>query len=436
MAKIDNFFDINMVLMTLFVSLETIREKKKIELVYDIDPTIPKELKGDVHAVTHILTRILTHVLKNSVKDEIVLSLHAPKDFLYEESIFFVIEESGLAEEEVKHLLETAIKSELDSVNGQVVSSDDISNINISIPFKLNELGNRRYYRLPDIGMLGKKVLLITKSKKVAKSLQKMFNYFLYEVDVGKEAYQKRGNNLGYYDIFVISEKLVNQGIEDLVQKVQQHTDLKFVILRNSDAEPMPTSKTVSTSMIKPVMQESIFELIIALFKADIDNRTIKTLDKISTISMDKYLDEAFIQSEKSFVNDVVKNIDQKNMKSVEVKEDDNDVTLDKDLGLLNTKKIGLSYKEELKNFIETFDRSDIYFRDISQAKAIWQIKEFCINLEKQASMIGAKRVANIAEQVSLLFVYDNIGDLPVYAAKYHLELQSLMLEIKAYLEQ
>ena len=50
--------------------------------------------------------------------------------------------------------------------------------------------------------------------------------------------------------------------------------------------------------------------------------------------------------------------------------------------------------------------------------------------------MIGAVRVANIAEQVSLLFVYDNIGDLPVYAAKYHLELQSLMLEIKAYLEQ
>ena len=432
MAKIDNFFDINMVLMTLFVSLESIREKKKIELIYDIDPTIPKELKGDVHAVTHILTHILTHVLKYSVKDEIVLSLHAPKDFLYEESISFVLEDSGLAQEEVKHLLETTIKSELNAVNGQIVSSDKASNIHINIPFKLNDLGNRRYYRLPDIGMLGKKVLLITKSEKVAKSLQKMFNYFLYEVDIGKEAYKKRGNNLGYYDIFVINEKLVNQGLEELVQKVQQHTDLKYVILRDSNAEPMPSSTVESTYLIKPVMQESIFELIIALFQADIDNRTIKTLDKISAISMDKYIDEAFVQSEKRFVNSIVKNIEHN---SVEIKENDNHVTLDVNTGKLNAKKLGLIYRDELEDFMESFNRSDIYFREIAQSKSVWQIKEFCINLEKKANLIGAQRVANIAEQVSLLFVYNNLDYLPVYAAKYHIELENVIREIKAYLD-
>jgi len=432
MAKIDNFFDINMVLMTLFVSLESIREKKKIELIYDIDPTIPKELKGDVHAVTHILTHILTHVLKYSVKDEIVLSLHAPKDFLYEESISFVLEDSGLAQEEVKHLLETTIKSELNAVNGQIVSSDKASNIHINIPFKLNDLGNRRYYRLPDIGMLGKKVLLITKSEKVAKSLQKMFNYFLYEVDIGKEAYKKRGNNLGYYDIFVINEKLVNQGLEELVQKVQQHTDLKYVILRDSNAEPMPSSMVESTYLIKPVMQESIFELIIALFQADIDNRTIKTLDKISAISMDKYIDEAFVQSEKRFVNSIVKNIEHN---SVEIKENDNHVTLDVNTGKLNAKKLGLIYRDELEDFMESFNRSDIYFREIAQSKSVWQIKEFCINLEKKANLIGAQRVANIAEQVSLLFVYNNLDYLPVYAAKYHIELENVIREIKAYLD-
>jgi len=432
MKQTDNFFDINMVLMTLFASLETIKEKKKIELIFDIDPTIPKELKGNDNAVTHILTHMLTYVLNKSVKEEIVLALHAPKDFLYKESISFVLEDSGLAQEEVKYLLETKIKSELEAVNGQVFSSDNSSDIHISIPFKLNELGNRRYYRLPDISMLGKKVLLITKSHKLAKSLQKMFKYFLYEVDVGKEEYENRGSNLGYYDIFVISEKLVNQGIEDLVYKVQQQTDLKFVILRNSNAEVMAPLNIVSTTMIKPVMQESIFELIIALFKADINDRNIKALDKISTISMDKYIDEAFVGSKKTFVNSMAKN----SVNKVKVKEDDNAKVLDLDLGLLNSKKMGLIYTEELKKFVETFDRSDVYFRDISQSKSIWQIKEFCINLEKQANMIGAQRVANIAEQVSLLFVYDKIDDLPVYAAKYHLELQSLMLEIKAYTKQ
>jgi len=432
MAKIDKFFDINMLLMTLFVSLEPIREEKQIELIYDIDPTIPKELKGDVSAVTHILTHMLTYVLKKSVKNEILLALYAPKDFLYEEFISFVIEDSGLAQEEVKHLLETTIKSELEAVDGKIVSGDRVSNVHISIPFKLNDLGNRRYYRLPDIGMLGKKVLLITKSSKVALSLQKMFNYFLYEVDIGKEAYKKRGNNLGYYDIFVIHEKLLNSGLEDLVQKVQQRTDLKFVILRESNAEPVTHTKVESAAIVKPVMQESIFELIIALFEADIENRTIKTLEKISSISMEKYIDEAFVLSEKSFVKGMMQN----SVAKVEVKEDDNAAILDTALGLSNCQKMGLIYTEELQNFIETFDRSDIYFRGISQSKAIWQIKEFCINLEKQANIIGAQRVANIAEQVSLLFVYDKIDALPVYAAKYHLELQNLMQEIKAYLKQ
>lgn len=169
-------------------------------------------------------------------------------------------------------------------------------------------------------------------------------------------------------------------------------------------------------------------------FRYDIakENRTIKTLEKISSISMEKYIDEAFVLSEKSFVKGMMQN----SVAKVEVKEDDNAATLDTALGLSNCQKMGLIYTEELQNFIETFDRSDVYFRGISQSKAIWQIKEFCINLEKQANMIGAQRVANIAEQVSLLFVYDKIDDLPVYAAKYHLELQSLMQEIKAYLKQ
>jgi len=198
----------------------------------------------------------------------------------------------------------------------------------------------------------------------------------------------------------------------------------------------MPSSQVESTYLIKPVMQESIFELIIVLFKADIDNRTIKTLDKISAISMDKYIDEVFVQSEKSFVNNVVKNIEKKNVKSVEVKENDNHFILDVNAGEHNAKKMGLIYRNELEDFIETFNRSDIYFREIAQSKSVWQIKEFCINLEKKANLIGAQRVANIAEQVSLLFVYDNLDYLPVYAAKYHIELENAIREIKAYLDQ
>ena len=436
MNTIDKIFDINMVLMTMYVSLEPIREKKKIELVYDIDPTIPKELKGDVNAVTHILTHTLTYVLHNCQKNEVVLSLHAPKDFLYEESISFVIEDTTLSQEEIREFFELKIKTNLDAVGAEIIYSENTSDIHINIPFKLNELGNRRYYRLPDIGMLGKKVLVLSKSKKIALSLEKMFHYFLYEVDVGKEAYKKRGSNLAYYDILIVENTLVNAGLEDLVEKVQKMTDLKYVVLSDSLENSMRQSRIKPTCLPKPAMQESIYELIIALYEKEVSSRKIKIIDESKMINMNKYIDEAFVKSEKYFVKSEIRKLEQKSVQTVEVKKEQGSKILDPDKGMHNTKNMGLVYRDELKTFINTFERSDIYFRELCQSKVTWQIKEFCMNLEKQSRLIAAQRVADIAEQISLLFVYDKLGDLPMYAAKYHLELDHLIPEIKNYLKE
>jgi len=150
MKGINKFFDINMVLMTLFSSLETIRDEKKIELIYDIEATMPKELKGNPEALLHLFTQILTFVFQNSNKKEIVFSLLAPKDFLYEESISFEIRETGISKEKIVSFLETRLSKNLGLLDGEIISNDEKpSGIYIRIPFKLNELGKRRYYRLP-----------------------------------------------------------------------------------------------------------------------------------------------------------------------------------------------------------------------------------------------------------------------------------------------
>ena len=44
MSGIDKIFDINVVLLTAYASLEKIISEKNIELIYDMDPTVPKEL--------------------------------------------------------------------------------------------------------------------------------------------------------------------------------------------------------------------------------------------------------------------------------------------------------------------------------------------------------------------------------------------------------
>jgi len=442
MKKIEHFFDINMVLMTIFSALESIREEKEIELVYDIDATIPKELKGDAESVTHVLTQLLLFVFQNTESREVILSLKAPEDFLYEEAISFEIDNLEMSREKAESFFQARLKPVLERLEGTASYEDETGKLIISLPFKLNDLGNRRYYRLPDIGMLGKKVLLISKSRIVAESLRKMFKYFLYEVDAGADEYKARGSNLAHYDIFVLDDSLITEGIEELVQKVQEEHDLKFVVLEDAAHAEMIDKKHISAFLVKPVMQESIFELIISLYEDDIQNRTIKEEAGKPIINMEKYIIDAFHKSEEAYVQmEKIKERITPQQKSVspvstiEI-EDEDAVVLDTVKGWEKAKKAGLDYRIELKKFLDTFEKSDLYFRDIAKNKAVWQIKEFAIDLEKQAKLINAERIAKLAEKISLLFVYNNLDMLPVYTGKYHLELKKLFAEINRYLSK
>lgn len=442
MSKVEDFFDINMVLMTIYSALETVREEEHIELVYDIEPTIPKELRGDVESVTHILTQLLMFVFQNTPNWEVICHLRAPEDFLYEETITFEVEETGISREKAISFFEARLKPVLQRLDAKASYDDTTAKISISIPLKLNDLGNRRYYRLPDIGMLGKKVLLITKSKIIAESLQKMFKYFLYEVDVGAEAYKERGSNLAIYDIFVLEDNLLTPGIEQLVKKVQEKHDLKFVILQEADKAQTLNKSIISAYLVKPVMQESIFELIIALYEGDIKERKIKEVAGKPIINMEKYIIDAFQKSEEAYVQmekikEKIVPPKRKETPVPEIQVDDDDVmVLNTERAFEMAKEAGMDYKKLLHDFIEKFDKSDIYFRDIAKNKAVWQIKEFAIDLEQQAKVIGAERISKLAEKISLLFVYNNLDMLPVYTGKYHLELKKLMDEIQKFLKK
>jgi len=441
MNKVEDYFDINMVLMTIYSALETVREEEKIELVYDIEPTVPKELKGDVESVTHILTQLLMFVFQNTPNWEVICHLRAPEDFLYEESITFEVEDTGISREKAISFFEARLKPVLERLDAKASYDDVTAKISISIPMKLHDLGNRRYYRLPDIGMLGKKVLLIAKSKIVAESLQKMFKYFLYEVDVGAEAYKERGSNLAIYDIFVLEDNLLTQGIEKLVTKVQEKHDLKFVILQEADKAQTSNEAFISAYLVKPVMQESIYELIIALYEEEIKDRQIKGNAGKPIINMEKYIIDAFEKSEEAYIQmeKIKEQIVSPKRKETPVPEvnldDKNAMVLNTEIALEMAKEAGVDYKKLLHDFVERFDKSDIYFRDIAKNKAVWQIKEFAIDLEQHAKVIGAERMAKLAEKISLLFVYNNLDMLPVYTGKYHLELKKLMDEIKQYLK-
>ena len=433
MSKIEKLFDINVVLLTVFSSLERLRIEKNIELIYDTCPTIPRELKGDPERLQRLLTQILTFVFENSDQKEFILSLSSPEDFLVEENISFKMQDTGIAKEKISEFLETSLSKTIEILNGQIVHDKNFE-ISIDIPFRINELGFRRHYRLPDMAMMGKKVLVLCESKKITESIKKMFKYFLYTVDTGVKEFKERGSDLAQYDILLLDDKYATDELDHIIAKVQQEIPLKYVLLRDEHIVENTNTHTLSTHLIKPVTQESVFELIIALYQNDLDHGKIKPAGKKYILDIEKVLKH-------SVKPEVLNKLAEYKMQSshlsgmIEEKRGNKEPVLDKEAGEENTKKMGLVYRKELKHFAETFERSDLYFRQIVNEKATQKIKEFCIDLEKQSKLIGAQSMFHFADIVSLIFVYNKLDLLPIYPGKYHMELKQLLKEIKTYLD-
>jgi ribosomal protein L7Ae-like RNA K-turn-binding protein len=434
MSKNDNIFNITMILMTLFSSLESVRDENDVELIYDVDPTVPKELKGNSEALLHLLIQILTFVFQNTDKDEILLSITAPEDFLYEELVTFSIIDTGINQEKLKSFIETRLPENLKMLNASILESvNNPSDIIVSMPLKVEDIGNRRHYRLPDISMLGKKVLLLCDKGKVAYSIKKMFQYFLYEVDSGLDAYTKNGSNLSRYDIVVISESMTTPKLETLIGKVQQKSSLKYVIVQSSNVVGTRQRSVETAYLIKPAMQESIYELIISLFKDEVEARIIKPTIVHTVIDMGKYINFPLKIEEEKYIYSTKK----AQKKAPHHKDEKNDMIpiLDTQSGLKNAQAVGMDYRMKLQKFLDDFKKSDIFFRQIVNEKSIWKTKEFLIDLEKESRFIGALRLAALAEKASLLFVYDKLNDLPLYVRKYHLELKRVVDEIEKFID-
>lgn len=263
---IEDTFNINKVLTTLFSSLKNIANEKRIEVIYEMDSTIPRKLRGDSESLLQLLSKVLTFVLQHTDRKEIILSLSSVEDFLYEEFISFKVPKTNIEKEKLLTFLETQVSKEIEMLDGKIVDvKEDTSEIHLSIPFKNFELGFRRHYRLPNKNVVGKKILLLCSNDQTAQSLKKMFQYFLYNVHVGMDELKKHGNDLALYDILIISEKMVTEKTQETIEKVQKRAPLKYVLLRDPD-DLDDDIKTDPESFVKPITQEKIFDLIISLY--------------------------------------------------------------------------------------------------------------------------------------------------------------------------
>ena len=404
-----NLFNINSILKNIFYELQDVCQAKNIELIYNMSKTLPKELRGDYIRLEKMLINVLSQLFCKCEGIEVVMSIEAQEDFIYEEDVSFSIMNIPFNDEELFLAIKESIKEDLDALNA-TFDYNQAGVLQIDVPLIIGELGFRRHYRLPSKSLLQKNILLIIHSQNVTLSVTRMFKYFPYNVDISFKKFREDKYSLIDYDLVVIEDSLIDKRFLDLITVAQDEKDIKLVVFRNKDSDFGVAN--ASAYLHKPVTQESVFELIVSLFTnggilhEDFDRRS-NSRELFNQDDFSRLLDE-----KKSTYQDV----------------------LDTKEGLKNARITDKSYYDVLKDFLDTFDRSDLYFREIINSKSYDEIQQFYKDLKRGADMIGAKSMYQFVETLELVFEHKKFDYLPIYPGRYHLELQKLIKEIREYL--
>ena len=231
------------------------------------------------------------------------------------------------------------------------------------------------------------------------------------------DTFKANGSDLSKYNIFLTEEKLSTGEIGPIIADAEEIDPLRLVILKGKEKIQNSNIQLISSYLSKPITQKSIYDLIVKLFDPEFESIQLAKKEKLKRQLKPKIETKPVIKDE---IQD-----------TIEAKKSEKYKVLDLESGQNNAKRLGLIYRKELKHFLDTFDRSDLYFRQIVNEKSSTKIKEFCIDLEKQSRVIGADSMLNFADIVSLIFIYDKLDMLPIYPGRYHLELKKLMTEIK-----
>ena len=267
MIEVDNReekFNINDILKKVFLSLQKESDCKHCEIVYAMDKTVPRMFRGNVKTIEEYLIKVFHFVSRVSKQNEILVEIYGLKEFVYVDDIIFTIKNIKLTEEDI-HTLQKNVEHESNVLDAKL-NAYSSTTLTVRVPFTISEIGVRRYYRLPSKSLLQKNVLIIAESKNITLSITKMFKYFPCNVDMGIQKYQEGEYDLSQYHLIVVEDQLMTENLNLACKTIQKSNNMKVVILGNMQCLPLSNKSSITSSLAKPVTQESIFELIISIF--------------------------------------------------------------------------------------------------------------------------------------------------------------------------
>ena len=286
-------FNINNVLNEVSGSICSSFKGSNIELIFDIDNNIPRYLIGDSLNLEKVLKNLLENMMNQFYEGEVKLEITMFGTYEEKIELQFKLTDTGVGftSEKFETLfvpyydeksneytgLGLFVAKELISMMSGELAVQSVAGkgttFTLSLPFSMVDASNKRNYRLPEKILTSKKVFIVDSNYNSALAIKKMFSYFRHDVKVvGKEEFLKSMYNLTTYDIVILDETLLNIRTVDYLNRIKKDKELKVVILNsllrrdeNSALDPI-----VDRSLVKPLNQERIFELIVDMYDINI----------------------------------------------------------------------------------------------------------------------------------------------------------------------
>jgi len=287
---VNESFNLNNVLNEISGILASRFQGSNVELIFDIDNTVPRFIQGDSLHFGQILTGVLENRLAALTDEELRLEISMFNTFEDKIELQFQLIDSGegLTQDEVEKLfvpyydevksqyvgLGLFVAQELVSMmNGELSIHSNIgkgTSFTLTLPFNIVDPDNKRRYRLPEKILTDKKVLVVDSNHNSALAIKKMFVYFKHDVKIlSKEIFLEAMPKMTDYDIVVLNDDLLSIRTVNYLKEIKADKELKVVSLSSllkSDSE-VKVDDIVDKKMFKPLNQERMFEMITTMYE-------------------------------------------------------------------------------------------------------------------------------------------------------------------------
>ena len=321
-------FNLNTTLENVSNMISLKAKEKGIELVFDIDNSVPAMILGDPLRLGQVIINLMNNAVKFTKEGEIVLKCKMIPTVDDKTKLEFEVSDTGigLTQEHMGKLFQafsqadssvsreyggtglglTISKQLVELMGGEIrVESEYGKGSHFIFTIETTQL-ERRSYRLPSRSLMHKKVLIVDNNAKTSAALTQMLGYFQYiAMHASNENEAKKLILDNSYDIVFIEREIILACDHKVLSK---HCSAKIVLLESGlelRSNNMLNGVSINAKLLKPFSQQMIFNIILELFSKESLKRT-NTMPKVTKKNLALLRGSRILLAEDNLINQTV----------------------------------------------------------------------------------------------------------------------------------